>query len=308
MAQTEPVTDTVTTIPVEQIAPGNNDRKAFDAERLQELADSIRLHGLAQPVTVRPFRDAERPEIMFQIVAGERRYRAIRDLLKQPDVPCIIRPMTDEQASAIMLVENMSRADLTPIEEANAYRDRMNKFGWTDVSTAEKAGVSTDRVRRRLLLLQLAPEIQKLVAQGQFPLGHAESLAMLDINRQQIALRVYSESGGMPLLAFRAMVGQLRAEQDQESLFDLGNLWVEQVKEMRDKPRRGKLAVTGAPVKADLPAVEVTNTDTAASVIDRYIAKLLAEGLEADAAAIGTIYDGLVKANFLAVPANPQLR
>lgn len=104
------MTESIQFVPVAQIVPGNNDREEFDAVALRELADSIGQHGLAQPITVRPYGQG------FQIVAGERRWRAVQ-LLGWETIPALVRPLSDEEASAIMLLENIQRAELNPIAE-----------------------------------------------------------------------------------------------------------------------------------------------------------------------------------------------
>ena len=119
------MTTTLTAIPIDSIRRGDNDRQAFDQVALEELSESIRAHGLVQPITIRPMPDGH-----YQIVAGERRWRACK-LLTWHEIPAIVRDLDDEAASAIMLAENIGRKDLNPIEEANAYHRRMDQFGWS---------------------------------------------------------------------------------------------------------------------------------------------------------------------------------
>ncbi len=284
-------------LPVSQIAPGNNDRKHFDPAALADLAASIAAHGLAQPITVRPYGDG------FQIVAGERRFRAISQVLRWETAPCIVRDLDDEQASAIMLAENTGRADLDPIEEANAYRERSSKFGWDTAKIATVAGVSADVVRRRLLLLDLHPDVQQLVAKQHLPLGHAETMTKLDVNRQLIALRIYREAKAMPLNTFIRVVSELYAEQAQDALFDLETFWLEHAAQLAATPVRGKQAVVNVPTRTDLPEPEMKTTDSTSAVIMRYILHLDAAGLSQEAATIGTLYQALIHSNSMALPA-----
>ena len=233
-------------IPISQIIPGDNDRQKFDQAALEELAASIQAHGLAQPITVRPMVSctecgayvpaSDVPEFCpncgndmwspasFQIVAGERRFRAVRDVLKAEIIPCIVRELDDEAASAIMLAENMARQDLDPVDEAGAYQARMDTFGWSVQDCASKAGVSTIRVLFRLKLLRLRPDLQRLVGNGQLPLGYAQILADgdLDRNRQLLAISHLQANSSPTPPWFRSVVGKLKAEQEQESLFDVG--------------------------------------------------------------------------------------
>lgn len=312
-------------LPVSQVVPGNNDRKHFDQAALTDLAASIAAHGLAQPITVRqigtrcPACGTTLPDnaalcfdqshqnpmtstAIYEIVAGERRFRAISQVLQWSEAPCIVRALTDEQASAIMLAENTSRADLDPIEEARAYQERMSRFEWSTAKVAEVAGVSEDVVRRRLLLLQLHPDVQHLVAKKHLPLGHAETMTRLDTNRQLIALRIYREAKAMPLNTFIRVVSDLYEEQAQDALFDLESFWMEQAAQMAATPVRGKRAVVNVPTRPDLPAPEMKATDTASAVIMRYILHLDAQGLRQEAATIGTLYRALIHSNSMALP------
>lgn len=285
-------------IPVARIIPGMNDRKTFDPDALRELAHSIREHGLLQPITLR------RLEGRYRIVAGERRFRAMTALLGWSTVPALVRELTDAEEAALMLLENTARVELNPIEEATAYQVRLEKFAWTLTQVAETAGVSLARVQRRLGLLRLLPEVQLMVKAGHFPLGHAELLHDLDANRQAIALRLFRESAAMPLAHFRQIVGQLRAEQDQEALFQLEDLLTVQVQQAAQIATRGKTAVPHVPTRPDLPPVAITPRDTTAAVIARYITTLQHAGHSADAATLGTLFSALVKGNFLAIPPN----
>lgn len=268
-------TTQISHIPVSKILAGDNDRKHFDANALSELAHSIREHGLAQPPTLRPVSGG------YEIVAGERRVRAMRDILGWQTIPAIVRVMDDEQAAAIMLAENTSRADLNPVEEGRAYRARLDRFGWPIDRVAEVAGVSRQRVQDRLSLLTLADDIQHYVRTGNFPLRHATMLAdkELDANRQRIALRVYNSAGNMPIFRWRNILNRLYEGQVAESqmgLFALESTLVEYVD--ADLPRKGREARTGARANRSLPPVRHTRDDSMAPIFDRYIADLQAAG------------------------------
>lgn len=227
-------------IAVAQIIPGANDRTAFDARALQELAASIRDNGLAQPITVRPgfvcasceaFTTDEPAHCpacghseyfpVYQIVAGERRFRACK-LLGWPAIPAIVRQLSDEQAAAIMLAENTSRADLDPIDEGRAYQARIAAFGWSIEDCARQAGVSEIRVQFRLKLLRLRPNVQELVRKNILSLGYAQILAdaNLDTDRQQAAVtRLIANPNPTPGW-FRKEAYRLADAQDQGALFE----------------------------------------------------------------------------------------
>lgn len=291
------MTTTLTAIPIDSIRRGDNDRQSFDQVALEELSESIRTHGLVQPITIRPMPHTGQ----YQIVAGERRWRACK-LLGWTEIPAIVRTLDDEAASAIMLAENIGRKDLSPIEEANAYRRRIDQFDWSETQVADVAGVSLDLVRRRLSLLLLVPEAQSLVGSGQCPVGHGQALAELDNNRQRIALRVYSHSSGMTLRAFRQVVGDLVQEQSQDALFDLQQFWVQQVQAEAQWVGSGKHAKVDVPRAPDLPLVQVAASDSIGEVFVRYIRTLAAAGYQQEAGAIGNLFERLVKGNWVSLP------
>lgn len=203
---------TLTKIPASKIQAGTNDRKSFDPVELQELADSIALHGLAQPPTLRPVNSH------FEIVAGERRCRAMA-LLGWSEYPAIVRDMSDREASAVMLAENLNRSDLDPIEEARAYQSRIDRFADSIADVAKTSSVGEKRVRERLALLKLNPEIAQMVSRKLLPLSFAGCMVRLDVNRQRLAIHAY-DSKRPDVNTFRALCGKLQLEQDQDSFFD----------------------------------------------------------------------------------------
>lgn len=305
-AAAQPEAVAVQHIPTAQIRAGSNDRKDFNERALQELASSIAQHGLAQPITVRPMEGGA----WYEIVAGERRFRAMSQVLQWQTVPALVRALDDAEAAAIMLVENTSRVDLDPMAEAVAYQVRIERFGWTPQQIAETAGVSVERVKNRLQLLTLADDIQHYVKIGQFPLGHAQLLHELDKNRQRIALKVFNSAKAMPLSRFRDVVAQLHAEQTAEQQMDMFTLELHMVQEYGQgdgTALRGKKARTGAPTRKDLPAVKSRWDDKTGDIIDRYILDLIAAGKESEAATIGTLYNALVALNCAQVPVNSVL-
>jgi len=289
-------------IRVELIMAGNNDRKSFELSGLQDLASSIQENGLAQPITVRPL---VLGSAHYEIVAGERRFRAVSEVLNWPTIPAIVREMSDEQASAIMLTENMARSDLNAIEEANAYDRRVKQFGWTPAECAKVAGVSEAVVKARIRLLELVPEAQKLVADGHLAIGHAGLLANLDVNRQRIALRIMGEGRGLTLAQLRVIVNELLEEQSQDSLFDLESFWVDQVQNA-DIHRSGKKAVTGAPERDDIPRAE-RNLPSTGATIEKFIAQLQEKGMDDEAAVVGVLYNDLVSVNLVSIPTTRYL-
>lgn len=236
------MTDTLrmASIDADSIVAGSNDRKQFDPGELEALAVSIARDGLAQPPTVRPLADGR-----FEIVAGERRVRAMRDVLGWNVVPVLVRAMTDDEASATMLVENMVRVNLDAVEEAKAYSARL-AAGATVGDLAELVGVSQRTVRARVDLLRLCDDALALVSSGSLALGHAGQLVGLDGDRQNLALRAL-QSADLTLGAFTSICDRLRSEQESEPLFSADLFWSveEYVVHGREDDRHAKLLSMG---------------------------------------------------------------
>jgi len=304
---------TIQHIPAHRIRPGQrvgNDRTMFNPEKLQALADSIRENGLQQPIVVRAFcSDAEcavplhpdrttcpacgNSEPVYEIVAGERRFRACL-LIPLAEIECIVRGLDDERASAVMLTENTGRDDLDPVDEAFAYERRAQEYGWDDKQIAKKAGRNTDHVRGRRRLTKVRPDILKLVRSGNFPVGHAESLAELDLNRQMLAARPLIEGKRLNRREFQQVVDRLLAEQQQESLFDLQAIAVTPT----GAPR---VSTPIIPTLPELPALDVLVSGTGPTLV-RYIETLLSAGREHEARVVGSVLMGLVKGNCARLP------
>jgi len=277
------------------IDPGPNHRTVFDEKKLMELADSIQENGLAQPITIRPL-----PNGRYEIVAGERRFRAF-GLLQCKHIPALVRPLSDEEANAVMLVENTGREDLNPMDEARAYARTINEFDWTLTRTAKTAGVSPSKVKNRLKLLKLRPDIQKLVEDAQITVGLAEEMAELDHNRQLIALRWLLEQPGTPTRrVFAKLAGQLYAEQQQEVMFDMSAFTLQaQVAEALSESGghlRGVL-----PRQEGLPDLPNKNGGMGA-VIDEYATALLESGHKREAAVILDFWAKLMESNYAVLP------
>ncbi len=154
-------------------------RKEFSEEKLAELADSIRIHGIIQPLVVREVDGA------YQLIAGERRLRAAK-LVGLTAVPIVILPMTDQSMMEVALVENLQREDLNPIEEAQAYQRLVAEFNLTQDDVAKKVGKSRPAIANFLRLLNLPIEIQNDLAAGSLSMGHARAILGLKIPEEQL--------------------------------------------------------------------------------------------------------------------------
>ena len=147
-------------------------RRHFDEEALAELADSIERHGLMQPIVVRQIAPGT-----YEIIGGERRWRASK-LAKLNEVPVIIRELTDTQALELSLIENIQRADLNPLEEAEGYQRLMEEFKYTQENLAQTVGKSRSHIANLLRLLKLPGSIKKRIDSGELTMGHARALLM----------------------------------------------------------------------------------------------------------------------------------
>ena len=173
-------------------------RKAFAEEAIAALADSIRQYGMLQPILVRPYQGT------YQIVAGERRWRAAR-MLGLDEVPVIIKEISDGEAMEIALIENLQRENLTPMEEANGYRQLMEQYGMTQEAVAKTVGRSRSAVANALRLLQLPEEIQMLLESGAISAGHGKALLAIANPEKQLEAAKRAANGTLTVRALEKM-------------------------------------------------------------------------------------------------------
>ena len=170
------------TLPLEEIVPNKEQpRKTFDETALEELAESIRQHGVLQPLLVRPL-----PGGGYQLVAGERRYRASR-IAGLREVPVVIRELSDVETMEIAIIENLQREDLNPIEEAEGLQALIDRCGFTQDQVAASVGKSRPAIANSLRLLKLPPEVREMTKSGTISAGHARALVTLGARQQQAA-------------------------------------------------------------------------------------------------------------------------
>lgn len=169
-------------LPISQVEPGlKQPRKRFDEESLQDLADSIRIHGIIQPLTVRRLSSG-----YYQIIAGERRWRAAK-LAGLMEVPAVIIEADDKKVMELGLIENLQREDLNPMEEAEGYQTLMQQYNMTQEETAQRVGKSRSAVANAMRLLKLCPPVRAMVEDGRLSSGHARAILPLSPAMQESA-------------------------------------------------------------------------------------------------------------------------
>ena len=168
-------------LPIHKVEPkADQPRQDFDEEELQALADSISVHGVIQPLTVR-----ELPSGYYQIIAGERRWRAAR-MANLSEIPAVVIEADDKKAMELALIENLQRQDLNPMEEALGYRSLMEDYGMTQEQTSESVGKSRSAVANALRLLQLPEPVTGMLRSGKLTAGHARAVLMLKTEKKQL--------------------------------------------------------------------------------------------------------------------------
>ena len=286
-------------LPVSKIRAGNNDRKLFNQQKLKDLAHSISAHGLIAPPLLRPM-----PDGMYEIIAGERRVRAMRDILKWREIPAYVQPANDESASALTYIENASRVDLDAMTESDAIQQRIETFGWSIEYIAKSFGVSKWRIDQRLKLQNLSAHAQDQVRCGLMPVSYADKMTHLDTNRQYFALQVWRDKPRMPMHAWVAVCRNFYNEQKAETQEDFFHM-VEQQSDLVDmicaqKPN-GRQARTGAQCDLGTFCPELDMSETPAEMFDAYIAFLQDEGKEEAAGAMANVYNAMVARRFISV-------
>ena len=195
----EPGQETITKLPLQKVEPNpNQPRRSFDEEELQALADSIAEHGVLQPLAVRALDGG-----FYQIIAGERRWRAAR-LAGLHEVPVVVLDADDRTVMELALIENLQRQDLNPMEEAEGYRVLMEDYGLTQEQAAARVGKSRPAVTNALRLLALPDEVRAMVENGTLSAGHARAVLSLPSERLQ-------KAAAQRIIALRLSVRQAEA-------------------------------------------------------------------------------------------------
>ena len=191
-------------------------RKAFSDEAITALADSIREHGMLQPIIVRPIASGG-----YQIVAGERRWRAAR-MAGLDEVPVVIRELSDLQTAQIAIIENLQRENLNPIEEAAGYNDLIENFGMTQEKVAKMVGRSRSAVANAVRILSLPDRVIKMVENGEISAGHARALLGFEDEEMLVATALRAADGGLTVRQVEK-AAQKSAEHAEEAAAEKSN-------------------------------------------------------------------------------------
>ena len=185
-------------------------RRHFDEEKITALADSIKEHGLIQPIIITPSDNN-----MYKIVAGERRWRAAKKA-NLKEIPAVIRKYSEEQVAEIALIENLQRENLNPIEEAIGYNLLMDEFNLTQELISQRVGKSRSAIANSLRLLSLEDEIQKMLILGTLTSGHARAILSLDDKELRIALSKRIIEDNLNVRQAEALAKQLQKKKPQK--------------------------------------------------------------------------------------------
>ena len=227
-------------VDISQVEPcASQPRKAFDEAALAELAESIRIHGIIQPLTVRKLSSG-----YYQIIAGERRWRAAR-LAELREVPVVVVEADDRKAAELAMIENLQREDLNPMEEAAGFHTLIETYHMTQEEAAAQVGKSRSAVANALRLLSLAPSVAALVESGKLSAGHARALVPLSPALQERAAEAVV-SGGLSVRQTEALAKRLSADKKPEKAPPTGpDYTAEAQKDLSSKLGRGVRIVTG---------------------------------------------------------------
>lgn len=198
------------TIRMSEIEPNKSQpRRHFDENAITTLADSIRQHGLIQPILVRSTGTG------YQIVAGERRWRACR-MLGMSEIPAVVKEFSDSETAQIALIENIQREDLNPIEEAAAYKELMENYNMTQEELSKTVGKSRSAIANAVRLLNMPEKVQELLRKGELSAGQAKAIAAAESEEQMINLAERAANGQITVRAIEKLLAQKDEEEKEE--------------------------------------------------------------------------------------------
>lgn len=192
----------IATLSINEIKPNaEQPRKTFEQGSLKELTDSILAHGIIQPIIVRPVDKG------YEIVAGERRYRAAREA-NLKEVPCVVRELSDEENMLFAIIENMQREDLNPVEEAEGIEKMISAYSLTQVQISESIGKSRPYITNALRLLKLPDEVKKMMITGELSRGHGRTLLAIKGRERQVHMAQRAVKEGLSVRALEEIINE----------------------------------------------------------------------------------------------------
>ncbi|EAC3109988.1 ParB/RepB/Spo0J family partition protein [Listeria monocytogenes] len=204
--------ETVQNIAIKEIKPNPyQPRKIFDAKAINELRDSIKIHGVLQPIILRNT-DKE-----YEIVVGERRYRAAKEA-KLKEIPAVVRDLTEEEMMELSVIENLQREDLSPLEEAESYQFLMKKLGLTQAKLAERVGKSRPYIANFVRLLTLPEEVQVMLRDGSLSAGHGRVLLGLKLKKNIVPTAKKAVAQGLTVRQLEDVINNLNENVSRETI------------------------------------------------------------------------------------------
>lgn len=268
----------VVEIPLDQIEPNRyQPRQVFDKESIQELAETIQAHGLLQPIILREYEPAK-----YEIIAGERRYRAMK-LLDWAKAPAIVEKMNDHETASLALIENLQRSELSSVEEAQAYQKLMELNNLTQAKLAKGMGKSQSAVANKLRLLKLIVPVQNAILDGLITERHGRALLSLNDDQQRnMLMRIVNEKlnvrqteDEVARLQGKPLPSEIEAQKEQERLANEDNVKIAKpAKHQRTKKKSAK--------KAPAPKIKVSDPRIAMNTIKQSVKMIKDSGLKAE--------------------------
>ena len=252
-------------LPISQVEPGlNQPRKNFDDEALEDLAESIREHGIIQPLTVRRLSSG-----YYQIIAGERRWRAAKKAGLY-EVPAVIVEADDRKVMELGLIENLQREDLNPMEEAEGYQVLLTDYGMTQDEVARRMGKSRPAITNALRLTALPPEVREMLIQGQLTAGHGRAVLMVEGSNAQVAFAQHLVEQGLSVRQAETAAKNFTLSPKKEKRSpaeDPNRIYIEEVEKSLSGRLGRKVTITAGRKKGRLE-LEFYNTDDLNDLLD----------------------------------------
>ena len=252
-------------LPISQVEPGlNQPRKRFDDEALMDLADSIREHGIIQPLTVRRLSSG-----YYQIIAGERRWRAAKQVGLM-EVPAVIIEADDKKVMELGLIENLQREDLNPMEEAEGYLVLLTDFSMTQEEVAKRMGKSRPAVANALRLTSLPPAVREMLIDGRLSAGHGRAVLMVEGEKAQVAFAELLVADGLSVRQAEAAAKKFTLtpkDKPTKKTEDENRIYIEEVEKSLSKRLSRKVKITSGKKKGKLE-LEFYNVDDLNDLLD----------------------------------------